>query len=206
MGDGRQNGVDECKGKEPMKRFKLNIIGKSFDIDIEGREKRRFDVTVNGKRYEASIEDDSGKAMLLAVDGGLYNIELEGEPSSGKIQVNVNSMERIVEEVDFLSAKEITASQKPISIEPKGDLFVESVPRPSAPATVVDGILAPMPGKVLTVRRNVGDDVKAGDVVVILEAMKMENEITSNRDGKITEVRVKEGDSVDADDVLVVVG
>jgi len=43
---------------------------------------------------------------------------------------------------------------------------------------------------------NAGDDVKVGDVVIILEAMKMENEITSNRDGKVAEVRVKDGDTV----------
>jgi biotin carboxyl carrier protein len=63
-----------------------------------------------------------------------------------------------------------------------------------------------MPGKVVMVNKKVGDAVKVGDVVLILEAMKMENEITSDKDGKITEVRVIEGDSVDAHDVLVVVG
>ncbi len=189
-----------------MKTFRLNIIGKSYDIDIERQEKRKFNVIVNGKGYEATIEDDLGKTLLMAVDGGLYNIELDEEPSSGKIQIKVNNRERIVESKDFLSAGGITTFKRPISIESKGEPFVESVQGTTASTTMVNGILAPMPGKVISVKKKVGDEVKAKDVVIILEAMKMENEITSNRDGKVTDVRVKEGDNVDADDVLVVIG
>jgi biotin carboxyl carrier protein len=62
-----------------------------------------------------------------------------------------------------------------------------------------------MPGKVVAVKVRENDLVKAGDVVLILEAMKMENEITSPQDGKVSEVRVSEGDNVDSGDVLVVV-
>ena len=189
-----------------MRRFKLNVIGKSYDIDIEGREGKKFYVTVNGKRYEAMIEDDSGKTILFTVNDGLYNIELDEEPSSGKMQVKVNNRERVVESKNFLKARDIIFPKKIVSVESKDELLVEDVQRPITPVAMVDGILAPMPGKVVSVKKNVGDDVKVGDVVVILEAMKMENEITSNRDGKITEVRVKEGDSVDADDIMVVIG
>ncbi|UCE39700.1 MAG: biotin/lipoyl-binding protein [Thermoplasmata archaeon] len=100
----------------------------------------------------------------------------------------------------------MVSSIKPETAGTDVTTLVEERELPPKTAAAADGILAPMPGKVVAVKVNLGDDVKPGDVVVILEAMKMENEITSNRDGKISEVRVKEGDSVDADDVLVVVG
>ena len=62
-----------------------------------------------------------------------------------------------------------------------------------------------MPGKVLSVKVNVGDPVKNGDLVLILEAMKMENEIFATSDGMVSEVRVGSGASVNTGDVLVVI-
>jgi len=63
-----------------------------------------------------------------------------------------------------------------------------------------------MPGKVLDVKVAVGSTVKSGDLVLILEAMKMENEIFASSSGAIKEVRVKSGDSVNTGDVLIVIG
>jgi len=63
-----------------------------------------------------------------------------------------------------------------------------------------------MPGKVLKVAESVGAQVNSGDVLLILEAMKMENEIQAPVSGTVKEVRVKDGDSVNTGDVLVVLG
>ena len=63
-----------------------------------------------------------------------------------------------------------------------------------------------MPGNILDVKVAAGASVKAGDVLVILEAMKMENEIVANVGGTVKEIRTKEGDSVNTGDVLVVIG
>jgi glutaconyl-CoA decarboxylase len=63
-----------------------------------------------------------------------------------------------------------------------------------------------MPGKILKVATSVGAVVKNGDILLILEAMKMENEILAGRGGTVKEIRVKDGDSVNTGDVLVVVG
>jgi glutaconyl-CoA decarboxylase len=63
-----------------------------------------------------------------------------------------------------------------------------------------------MPGKVLKVAVSVGAQVNSGDVLLILEAMKMENEIQAPVSGTVKEVRVKDGDSVNTGDVLVVLG
>ena len=61
-----------------------------------------------------------------------------------------------------------------------------------------------MPGKILAVKANVGDSVKKGQVILILEAMKMENEIPAPKDGKVAQVVVTKGATVGAGDTLVV--
>jgi len=66
-------------------------------------------------------------------------------------------------------------------------------------------LVAPMPGKVLSVKVGTGDSVKNGDIVIILEAMKMENEITATKDGKIKEINVKPGDSVKKGQALLLI-
>ena len=66
-----------------------------------------------------------------------------------------------------------------------------------------DQVRALLPGKVIGIRVSVGQKVNAGDVLVLLEAMKMENELTSPRDGIVREISVAEGESVELDQVLV---
>jgi biotin carboxyl carrier protein len=66
-------------------------------------------------------------------------------------------------------------------------------------------VKAPMPGVILDVRVKVGDAVNVGDVTVILEAMKMENEVVAEKGGVVKEIKVEKGQSVGAGDVLVVV-
>ena len=77
----------------------------------------------------------------------------------------------------------------------------------AAPAPVAAGattVSAPMPGKVLSVNVKVGDAVKAGDVLMILEAMKMQNEIMAPADGTISDVRVSANQTVSTGDVMIV--
>ena len=79
---------------------------------------------------------------------------------------------------------------------------------PAAPAVTGAGeaVNAPMPGNILKVNVNVGDKVKAGTVLVVLEAMKMENEIMAPKDGAVTQVLVSKGSTVDTGAPLVVIG
>jgi biotin carboxyl carrier protein len=63
-----------------------------------------------------------------------------------------------------------------------------------------------MPGSVMEVKVKVGDNVKDGDVLVVLEAMKMENEITAPSSGKIKSINVKKGDTVNTGDLMMVIG
>ena len=63
-------------------------------------------------------------------------------------------------------------------------------------------INSPMPGKILSIKANVGDKVKKGDVIMLLEAMKMENEIVASEDGVIASINIAVGNEVEAGDVL----
>ena len=79
---------------------------------------------------------------------------------------------------------------------------------PAAAPVAGDGekVLAPMPGTVLGVKVNVGDAVKAGDVMIVLEAMKMENDIVAPCDGTVKQILVQKTSTVNTDDVLAVIG
>ena len=70
------------------------------------------------------------------------------------------------------------------------------VVKPAAASTGKSGVKSPLPGVILDIKVNVGDTVKKGQVIIILEAMKMENNINADKDGKITAINVNKGDSV----------
>ena len=80
---------------------------------------------------------------------------------------------------------------------------VAAAPKAAAGAAGAVAVKAPMPGNILDVKVAAGASVKAGDVLVILEAMKMENEIVAPQDGTVASINVNKGDTVNSGDVLV---
>ena len=115
-------------------------------------------------------------------------------------------------EVEEMSSGAAQGGQKPVSA-PVAAAPVAPAPvkAPAAPkaAPVQAGaqtILAPMPGKILSVNVKKGDAIKRGDVVCVLEAMKMQNEIMANQDGTVSDVRAIAGQTVSTGDVLIVIG
>ncbi len=118
------------------------------------------------------------------------------------ITVNGSAYDVTVEEVSGSAP----ASAAPAPAAPAA--APASAPAAPAVAPAASGgtpVKCPMPGTVVDVKVNVGDAVAEGQIVVILEAMKMENEIVAPNAGKIASVAVKKGDSVNADDVLVTI-
>lgn len=79
-----------------------------------------------------------------------------------------------------------------------------AAPKAAAPAGAQGGVKvnSPMPGKILAVKANAGQAVKKGDVVLVLEAMKMENEVVAPQDGTVASINVAVGDMVESGDVL----
>lgn len=122
------------------------------------------------------------------------------------INVNGNSYEVEVEEIkDGVVAAPI-AQPAPRAAAPAPKAVPKAAPKPAAaPAAVPAGastVTAPMPGTILSINVKAGDTVKKGQVLCILEAMKMENEIMAGADGTIASVAVGQGDSVSTGQVL----
>ncbi len=114
-----------------------------------------------------------------------------------KITVNGVSYDVQVEETDgtsSVSAPAAVSTATPKKTAPK---------KTAAPATGGEPIKSPMPGTIVNVKVSAGQAVKSGDVLVILEAMKMENEIKSPRDGSVASVSVNKGESVDTGAILL---
>lgn len=124
------------------------------------------------------------------------------------INVNGKSYEVEVEEVGgAVSAAPTPAVSQQAA--PAAPAPVEAVApaQPSAPTPAgATAVNAPMPGTIVSIKVNVGDSVKAGDVLCILEAMKMENEIMAPSDGKVVAVNTTPGASVNTGDALVSIG
>ena len=108
-----------------------------------------------------------------------------------------------------VSVEETAAGAAPVAPAaapaPKAAPAPAAAPKAAAPAGAAGAVAvkAPMPGNILDVKVAAGASVKAGDVLVILEAMKMENEIVAPQDGTVASVNVNKGDTVNSGDVLV---
>ena len=118
-----------------------------------------------------------------------------------RITVNGVAYDVSVEELGGSEAP-VAAASAPAAAAPKAPA-PKQAPEKEAGAEGSIKINAPMPGKIVAVKTNVGDAVKKGDVVVVLEAMKMENEICASEDGQIASVEVSVGDMVEGGSVLV---
>lgn len=120
-----------------------------------------------------------------------------------KFIVNVNGTSYEVEVEEISGAK----SAAPVVQAPATAPAAAPAPAPKA-ASISGGesVNAPMPGNILEVKVKQGDSVKSGDVLLILEAMKMENEILAPKDGVIASINVSKGATVNSGDVLCVIG
>ena len=135
----------------------------------------------------------------IIVSGTTYMVEL-GDVSNSPIQVTVNG------EVKTVSFREVQPDVQPKPVQTA--IVVEkpvTAPVQKVPPTAVEGtkINAPMPGKILSITVKVGDQVKEGDTVCTLEAMKMEMPISATASGNVKAIHVAVGDNVAYNDSLI---
>lgn len=119
------------------------------------------------------------------------------------VKVNGNTYEVEIEEV----SGEVSNTQAPVTVAQIPQVSAPQAPTPQVKKVTAAGekIECPMPGTVLKVNINKGDTVKKGQVMFILEAMKMENEIMAPHDANVVEVNVIKGAAVNTGDVLAVI-
>ena len=116
-------------------------------------------------------------------------------------QVEIEEIEGPMAKFSFNGKVSAPATPAPSAAQEKAPAI-----KPKAAAGTGTRVLAPLPGTITEVKVNVGDTVKTGDTVVILEAMKMQNNIEAECDGKITSVLVSRGDTVMEGSALVTIG
>lgn len=141
---------------------------------------KEYKYTINGNKYEVAINSINENIANVVVNGEEYEVQMEKEPEPVKKKVVVRPVAQ--------SQPETATAQKSTN-----------------KVNMSNAVKSPLPGVITEIKVNVGDDVKAGDTVVVLEAMKMANNLDAEKGGKVTAILVKEGESVMEDTPLVVI-
>lgn len=152
------------------------------------------------------------KTYKYKVEGVEYAVNIE-EVEGNVAKVTVNDVPFEVELTERIRPTG-SAPKKPVVIatpEPKPAAAPAPAPKPAAPASAAapgagKKVVAPLPGTITSVEVAVGQTVKTGDTVIVLEAMKMQNNIEAECDGTVTSVCVNKGDSVMEGAVLITIG
>ena len=150
----------------------------------------KYEYKVKGVDYEVEIQDIEGNIANVTVNGIPFEVEMKQPVKAGKQKVKIVSEERRVKSEEFNSPTSVPAA--------------DAAPK-SAPAASGKPVVAPLPGTINDIKVKVGDKVNVGDTVVILEAMKMQNNIEAESAGTIASINVNKGDAVLEGDTLVVI-
>lgn len=141
---------------------------------------KKYNYTIEGNKYEVEIGEIADNVASVTVNGVEYKVEMEPEPEPEK--------------------KKVVLEQPAAAPAAEGGEAAST-----ANVNTANALRAPLPGVVTEIKVVVGDEVKKGDTVVVLEAMKMANNLEAEKDGKVTAVCVKQGESVMEDTPLVVI-
>lgn len=134
----------------------------------------RYSVRINGKKVEADLLHSSGSSVSFVVNGKRYDVELSP----------------LVQHAGSASTSGVAVKSTPPQ------------PAPAASAKM-DGVYSPMPGIIVSVSVKKGQKVEPGQTLLVMEAMKMENNVTAPRSGKIKEVLIKPGQEVGNQQLLI---
>lgn len=147
----------------------------------------KYQYTVKGVDYEVEIQDIEGNIANVTVNGIPFEVEMKQPVKAGKQKVKLSGEQKESAPTATPTAATTTAAAQP------------------AAAASGKPVVAPLPGTINEIKVKVGDKVNAGDTVVILEAMKMQNNIEAETSGTITSINVNKGDAVMEGDTLVTI-
>ncbi len=150
---------------------------------------KKYNYVINGVSYEVTISEESELSAKVEVNGELYTVEKQKKGKGGE------------------AAQVVRQRATPASTPAAAAAPVAAAPRPAAANTAGgDAMPSPLPGVVTKVAVSQGQQVKEGDLVVVLESMKMENELKAPRSGRIVSVNCAQGQQVIEGDILLVIG
>ena len=151
---------------------------------------KQYSYKINGIDYDVTIHSIKGQIAILEVNGMPFNVEIIGSALS---------------EDDLPTMGAAAATPVPATAAPAAEAPA-AAPATKGTAGAGTPVKAPLPGVVTKVLVGDGQQVKKGDVVLVLEAMKMENNITAECDGKVTGICCAPGDSVMEGTTLITIG
>ena len=166
-------------------KLQAETDGNKYEIEIV-RDGIQLSASIDGRRYELEASEPEPGTYLFKNNGRIFEAFVSvpatgGDPSL----VSINGQNH---EVTIIDPKRLR-SAKGNDDDASGNAEIKTA----------------MPGKVVRILVSTGDAVQKGDGVIVVEAMKMQNEMKSPKDGVISEIKVAEGDTVSAGDVLVVI-
>lgn len=148
---------------------------------------KQYKYKINGNLYNVTIKDVEGNIAHVEVNGTPYEVELDKTaPAPSMPKTEAPAASAVKAEPVVVQAPALAPSDNP---SVKGS-----------------GVKSPLPGVIKDIKVKVGDDIKRGQTILILEAMKMENNINSDKDGKVVAIKVNKGDSVLEGTDLVLIG
>ncbi len=164
-----------------------------YEVDVDGRVRQvtvhragqTFQVTVDGRSFVVDAAQAGAHSMSLVVEPGgrSFDVGFASDPATGLLYVRVGT------------------THIPLALNGRRRRREETGQAGAGPQRIV----APMPGKIVRVGVRSGEPVRARQTVVVIEAMKMENELKAGRDGTVAELHAEEGASVEAGALLVVI-
>jgi len=184
-----------------MPTYEAVINGKTRKIELTRTSPDSFTAKVDGRLRQIKLQRDgiaSEKASVIEIDSETYKIELSKAEQGKKIPVKVEEAEFEVE------VRAANRGQSLTSFEPTTQVAAKKTGT-NRKAAVEGAVTAPMTGKIVKVKVKKGEQVKVNQVLCVIEAMKMENEILAPRAGTIQEVNVADGTPVNEGETLFVI-
>ena len=137
------------------------------------------------------------KSFKYTINGNVYNVVVNSiEDTIAKVEVN-GTLYKV--EMNKPTKKQVVTITRP------AQAAVTPISHPAQAASGPGALRSPLPGTIIDINCKVGDSIKKGQKLIVLEAMKMENSINSDRDGVIREIKVSKGDSVlEGADLIVI--
>jgi biotin carboxyl carrier protein len=159
----------------------IHVNGQEFNFDYKSGT-----ALLDGKAVNADVVKLSPNKFHVIIDRQSLNIELLNKSDNGKeMQISVNGIKQTV------------------AIKDKYDALLSQLGMDKLMSTKNNNLKAPMPGLVLRINVAVGDSVKKGDVLLVLEAMKMENAIKADGEGKVKRIAVNTQQAVEKNTLLI---
>ena len=144
---------------------------------------KKFKFIIDGASYSVNVKSVEGNQAEIEVNGKNYSVGLEQEVNTLKTPILVR--------------KEVVTKPG------ENKIATKAAPMPPSNKPSANGIKAPLPGSIIRVVTKVGDTVKEGDLLLIMESMKMENNILSEKNGVVKSIAVEAGQAVMQDDILL---